>query len=35
METNVTYKNFKSDYPFVYKMVLHMLDGYGINTDEY
>lgn len=33
MQPNITYENFKSDYPIVYEMLLSMLDAYGISTD--
>ena len=35
MQPNVTYENFKSDYPIVYDMLLSMLDAFGISIDSH
>jgi len=35
LQPNVTYENFKSDYPIVYDMLLSMLNSYGICIDEH
>jgi hypothetical protein len=35
MQPNVTYENFKSDYPIVYEMLLDILNAYGISIDEH
>lgn len=35
MQPNVTYENFKSDYPVVYEMLLDMLNVYGVCIDEH
>ena len=35
MQPNVTYENFKIQYPIVYDMLLSMLNSYGISTDEH
>jgi hypothetical protein len=35
LQPNVTYINFKSDYPIVYQMLLDMLNVYGISIDEH
>jgi hypothetical protein len=35
MQPNVTYENFKIQYPLLYEMLLSMLDAYGISCDEF
>ena len=35
MQPNVTYENFKIQFPIVYDMLLSMLNSYGISTDEH
>jgi hypothetical protein len=35
LQPNITYENFKIQYPIVYEMLLDMLNAYGISTDEH
>jgi len=35
LQPNVTYENFKIQYPIVYDMLLSMLNSYGVSTDEH
>ena len=35
LQPNITYENFKIQYPIVYEMLLDMLNVYGISIDEH